>query len=65
MDYLIFDTDGDLVDLLNFQSEEEFNKYKLLNPSYSFEELVIDSDDFSFDDDDEGFPEDLDIGDEW
>jgi len=53
-DYLVFDKDGELIDVLRFNSEEELNLYKEANPEYSvkveeLEDFFIEEDNDMFD----------------
>ena len=54
-DYLVFDKDGELIDVLRLNSEEELNLYKEANPEYSvkvveeLEDFFIEEDDGMFD----------------
>lgn len=50
MTYLVFDSDEELIDIVQFNSDEELNKYKSKNPKYhlkiSDDFLIIDDDSF-------------------
>lgn len=54
MTYLIFNSDDDLIDIIEFKSDEELNKYKTEYPEYHLKDsndfLIIDNDDFLDDD---------------
>lgn len=65
MTYLIFDQEEELLDVLNFDSENELILYKSENPTHIVrkEDDLIESDDIFIDDDD-FFVEDEDIN-EW
>lgn len=56
MTYLVFDKDDDLLDILNFDTDEELTKFKLNNPDYSIRKeddfIFLEEDDF-FEDDEE------------
>lgn len=54
MNYLILNEDEELLDVLKFDSIKELNDFKAENPTYIIKEekdLIIDEDDFSYDDD--------------
>lgn len=55
MDYLILDDDGELIDVLNFDSQKAIDKYKSANPTHTVtiaEDMIFEEDNLSMDDDD-------------
>jgi hypothetical protein len=57
MNYLVFDQEGELLDVLTFNSNDDLTLFKSTNPTYVIreeEDFIIDEDDF-FTEDDEGF----------
>jgi hypothetical protein len=54
MSYLVFDHEGEMLDVLNFDSTEELALFKAENPTYIVkqEDLILEEDDFAFDEDD-------------
>lgn len=63
MGYLIFDKDGDLIDVLNFENTKELKKFKDRYPTYTVIDESEAKDEKGFIDDD--FIEDEDDGDVW
>lgn len=52
MTYLIFNSEGEMIDVLVFDSEEELSNFKELNPTFVVEEEGIeDISSFELDDD--------------
>ena len=52
MTYLIFNAEGEMIDVLVFDSEEELSSFKALNPTFVVEEEGIeDISSFELDDD--------------
>lgn len=62
MTYLIFNSEGEMIDALVFDSEEELNSFKELNPTFVVEEEAIDIEGLDLEDDSD---EDNDIDEEW
>lgn len=62
MTYLIFNSEGEMIDALVFDSEEELNSFKELNPTFIVEEEAIDIEGLDLEDDSD---EDNDIDEEW
>ena len=54
MFYLVFDKDDELIDVLNFETLEELEKYKQVNPDMIVKEdkdfLFLETDDFTEED---------------
>ena len=59
MNYLIFNSEDELIDVCSFNNDAEIAAYKSLNPSHSvvveseFESLYLEEDDEILDDEDE------------
>ena len=53
MKYLVFDQDGEMLDVLDFESIDTLALYKAENPTYIIknEDSLLDEDNFIFEDD--------------
>ena len=58
MEYLIFDENGELFDMLTFNDEEALNLFQSANPKYDIQkesDFIIDEDEVFIEEDDEDF----------
>lgn len=57
MDYLIYDQDGELIDVLNFKTHKDYDAYKAKNPNA----IILKAEDIVFEEDNDDLYDDYEI----